>query len=355
MIFRASYPVLTYDSPNTSVHHGTEYEQERTTSGQPRTIRGSEMSHVHPLLLNGDELRAISHRYRRAVSGDGDDKARQERTRADGWLDVVDSPFETVDGTLDRLRELEGVFRSATDRRSVFLTVYTQMTTAVRDGVESGFFDDPAWVRRYLVAFANDYRSALVRYERGQRRSVAPPWRQAFDSSLGGATLILQDALLGVNAHINYDLTYTLERIGITPNRRSKLRDHNRINEILERLVDAVQDALVSVYSSDAVDDLDSLFGSVDESLAYYGLKEGRRFAWQNAVLLSDYDWPLLSRYVDWRVRSVSTGAAHVILAPTLDRSRSRQARASDAATSSLEEFQTAFQRRIPAGDPATW
>ncbi|MEF8859240.1 MAG: DUF5995 family protein [Halolamina sp.] len=313
------------------------------------------MSHRHPLLLNGTELRAIGHRYRSAGAVDGEDGRRRQRNRAEGWLDLVNAPFESVDETLERLREVEGVFRTADDRRSVFLTVYTQMTTAVRDGVESGFFDDPAWVRRYLVAFANEYRTALVRYEREQRQRVPAPWRLAFDSSLGGSTLVLQDALLGVNAHITYDLTYTLEQIDITRNRRSKLRDHNRINEILERLVDAVQDALVSIYSADTVDDLDSLFGSFDESLAYYGLKEGRRFAWQNAVLLTDYGWPLLSRYVDWRVRSVSTGAANVILAPTLDRSRSRQVPVGDAATSSLEEFQTAFQQRIPAGDPATW
>lgn len=313
------------------------------------------MSHLHPLLPNGSELRAIGQRYLSAAAEYGEDDRRRQGTRAAGWLDAVDDPFESVDETLERLREVEGVFRSAGDRRSVFLTVYTQMTAAVRDGVESGFFDDSAWVRRYLVAFANEYRTALVRYEREERQSVAPPWRLAFDSSLGGSTLVLQDALLGVNAHINYDLTYTLEQIDITRNRRSKLRDHNRINEILERLVDSVQDALVSVYSADTVDDLDSLFGSLDESLAYYGLKEGRSFAWENAVLLTDYGWPLLATYVDWRVRSVSTGAAYVIRAPTLDRSLSRQVAVSDAASASLEEFQRAFQQRIPTGDPGTW
>jgi hypothetical protein len=313
------------------------------------------MSHVHPLFPNGNELRAIGHRYLGPGSNDGDADRRRQETRAGCWLDAVEDPFESVDETLACLREVEGAFLSADDRRSVFLTVYTQMTTAVRDGVESGFFDDPAWVSRYLVAFANEYRSALVQYERGDRQRVPRPWRLAFDSSLGGPTLVLQDALLGVNAHINYDLTYALERIGISRNRQRKLRDHNRINDILEQLVDAVQEALVSVYSAATVDELDSLFGSLDESLAYYGLKEGRRFAWQNAVLLTEYGWPLLSRYVDWRVRSVSTGAAHVILGPTRDRSLPRQVAVDDTPSTALETFRTAFQQRLPDADTATW
>lgn len=270
-------------------------------------------------------------------------------------MGVVEDPFETVADVRDRLNEVESVFRAEEDRRAVFLTVYTTMTEAVEDGLDAGFFDDPEWLADLLVTFANHYRRALVRYERGRRQRVPRPWAVAYDATMGGGTLVLQDALLGVNAHINYDLAYTLETVRIDPDRAVKFDDYVRINEILARLVDGVQQALASVYDSELVGDLDSLFGSLDEWLAGYGLAESRDFAWNNASLLVDFDWPFVRTYVDWRLTSVSTGAAHLIVSPPLDRSTHREARSIERRLSPVAEFRTAFQDVIPQGDPSTW
>jgi hypothetical protein len=229
-------------------------------------------------------------------------------------LEILEDPFRSIDDTAKRLGQAERYLRSRHDRRSVFLTVYTTMTANVQSGIQSGFFTDPEWVREYVITFAEYYRRAAVAFERRDFESVPRPWQLAFAASITGETLVAQDALLGINAHINYDLTHTLTELSIDPDRDTKRTDHDRINEILGRLVDVVQDTLVAVYSALGVSELDELLGSFDEQLAVFGFRQSRQLAWRNAVLCTDVPSKLVQRYVGWRTQAVANGAAHVLL-----------------------------------------
>jgi len=307
------------------------------------------------------EIRAIGRRYLASSRGGPSDERKRQTADPDQWMDAVEQPFETVADVSTRLNDLESRFRAAGDRRSVFLTVYTKMTETVEAELDGDFFEDPEWVGTLLVTFANHYRRAVVGYERGRRKGVPPPWQVpppwevGFDAITGGRTIVIQDALLGINAHINYDLAYTLEAVGIDPDRPTRFADYVRINEILARLVDGVQVALGSVYNADLVGDLDALFGSVDEWLAGYGLAEGRDFAWDNAEHLVDRRWPFVRTYVNWRITSVSTGAAYLILGPSMDRSMQSQLRAAERRLSPVDEFQSAFDSVAQGHDPSRW
>mgnify|MGYP006280735547 FL=1 len=229
-------------------------------------------------------------------------------------LEILDGPFRSIDDTARRLGQAERYLRSRQDRRSVFLTVYTTMTANVQSGIQSGFFTDPDWVRGYVITFAEYYRRAAVAFERRDFESVPRSWQLAFAASITGDMLVAQDALLGINAHINYDLTYTLTELSIDPDRKTKRADHDRINEILGRLVDVVQDTLVAVYSALGVSELDELLGSFDEQLAVVGFRQSRRLAWRNAVLCTDVPSKLVQRYVGWRTQAVANGAAYLLL-----------------------------------------
>ena len=124
------------------------------------------------------------------------------------------------------------------------------MTTAVIGGIETGAFQDPKWVSTYLIEFANWYRKALLDFQQGNIEVVPRPWRLALSTSTSGHTLIIQDLLLGVNAHINYDLAYTLYEIGIDPNRPEKLQDHDHTNRILGSLIDTAQSVIFEMYTT---------------------------------------------------------------------------------------------------------
>ncbi len=145
---------------------------------------------------------------------------------------------------------------------------------------------------------------------------VPDPWRLSFETSLSGESLVTQDILLGINAHVNYDLALALAEVGIDPQRHAKYDDHRRINRVLRRLVDEEQDLIAARYA-DGIADIDESFGRLDETLSFFTLREGRRNAWRGAVALTDGRYEPVKRAVRWCLRSVTMGAGHFILAPT--------------------------------------
>ena len=233
-------------------------------------------------------------------------------------VELVEHPFESVDDTLERLERLEGLLREREDRRAVFLTVYSRMTRAIRANVRRGRFGDPEWMRRYTVAFADYYRQAFLAFERGRLGVVPAPWRVAFDTAVERRGLVVQDAFLGINAHINYDLALTLVDVGIDPDRSARRADHRAVNGVLRRLIDAQQDALVDLYAP-GVRDVDAKFGRFDETFALLGMTEGREQAWRVAVVATDVDLPPVRSYARWVLRTTATGGAAFVLSPTVD------------------------------------
>ncbi|MFD1686744.1 DUF5995 family protein [Halobellus litoreus] len=172
-------------------------------------------------------------------------------------------------------------------------------------------------------------------------------WRLAFQAAASGETLFLQDALLGVNAHINHDLSYSLRDVGIDPDRRAKHRDHDRINDVLRQLVDVVQGVVADVYDADSYTRADEWLASVDETVTYVGLSEARSLAWRNAVLLVDTQWPPVERFVDWRIRAVSTGFGYLLLTPSVDPALRRTLRYLERETLPLASLEAAFRQRV--------
>jgi hypothetical protein len=231
-------------------------------------------------------------------------------------LDLIERPFRDVADAHERLSALESLLYERGDRRAAFLTIYVRVTAEVDTGLTRGEFNDPAWVATYLVTFADHYRRAFYAFERGLLDEVPDPWRLSFETSLDGDSLVSQDVLLGINAHVNYDLALALYEVGIDPNRPQKYDDHRKINRVLGRLVDEEQELIAERYAS-GVADIDESLGRLDETLSFFTLREGRRNAWRGAVALTDGRYALIRRAVRWYLRSLSMGAGRFILVPT--------------------------------------
>jgi hypothetical protein len=228
---------------------------------------------------------------------------------------LVSTPFESMEDVRDRLERLEALLLEQSDRRAVFLTIYTEMTRETIRSIESGEFIDPAWMERYLVRFAEYYRRAFRNYERGAIADVPDPWTVAFGTAFRGDALVIQDALLGINAHINFDLALTLSDIGLDPDRPDKYADHTRINEILHRLV-SVQQELLSERYAPGLSRVGDRLGELDDMVAGAGLRTAREKAWQVAVLRSDVEWLPTGRYTRWLLGRTATGGAYLLLQP---------------------------------------
>ena len=182
----------------------------------------------------------------------------------------------------------------------------------------TGRFHDESWMRTYTVTFAEYYRRALLAFEQGRLGRVPDPWVLAFGTAVEGEALVAQDAFLGINAHINYDLALALRDVGIDPNRPERLADHRRIDDVLAGLVDAQQRALADLYAP-GLADVDATLGRFDERLSLVSITEGRAQAWRIAVVLTDLAGTPGTRYARWVLRRTATGAAHFVRSPPVD------------------------------------
>ncbi len=187
----------------------------------------------------------------------------------------------------DRMAGLLADMDGAGDPARFFLGTYLRTTRAVGDAIAGGRFEDGAWVSAWVVDFADRYLSALVA-ERSGRGSVPRPWQRAFgaDPSVRPEGHVL----LGMNAHINYDLPLSLlallspadfDDADLCDRRR---RDHERIDGVLASRVSAEDVALQRAGSRRTV--LDRLAAPVNRQAARTLLREARRKVWRNATVL---------------------------------------------------------------------
>jgi Family of unknown function (DUF5995) len=201
-------------------------------------------------------------------------------------LPLIETPYETIDDVVESLSAVERLLRERRDRRAVFASAYLAITLAVREKSGAGFFDDNEWVRRYDVAFADLYRRALHDFELGRYEAVPRAWRFSFETSLSGDSLVLQDLLLGINAHINHDLALALDAVSIDPRDR-RHRDHTRVNDVLAAATDALQDRIARAYAP-ALRVLDRVAGRLDEELAGFSVRAAREACWVSALSLAN-------------------------------------------------------------------
>src|SRR6185295_1799498 len=88
----------------------------------------------------------------------GVQRAWTRSSRTDVTSPMPSAPFRTLDDVVNGLSQLESELRDRRDRRCMFLTLYRVVSSEMRSQVAAGNFDDPEWVHRYAVAFANLYR-----------------------------------------------------------------------------------------------------------------------------------------------------------------------------------------------------
>ena len=224
--------------------------------------------------------------------------------------------YRTLDEVVAGLGALEAQFRARGDRRCVFLTLYGVVSAEMRMRVAAGAFEDPAWVHRYAVAFANLYVEALQAWDAGRLAAVPKAWRLCFEAARGGNTLVLQDMLLGVNAHVNNDLPLALDRISIDPDRDRRRRDHVAVNAVLAAVTDRATARLAALYAP-GLTALDDCAGEVDEIVSAFSLEVARDSAWDSAVSLANARGALERELTTRLVASRAAVVARLLLAPS--------------------------------------
>jgi protein-tyrosine phosphatase len=258
-----------------------------------------------------------------AVQASGSYPERPEQLELVGWIGETlasPQPQELPGATVQRMQALIQDWEGRDDRRSIFLSCYAAMTANMLEALEHGRFFDNLWVNSLLDHFAGYYFDALAAYEQG---SAATPqvWRLAHDAAGRPHTMVLQNLMLGVNAHINYDLvlaTFDLlapEWHRLSPDRRRvRNLDYRLVNRIIAETIDAVQDQVVEARAP-LMDLVDKLMGPVDEWMISRLIAHWRDDVWTQAVGMVEAPDPAGREAVRRRVEESALQVAHVILA----------------------------------------
>ena len=173
------------------------------------------------------------------------------------------------------------------DQRRYFHATYQRTTIAVAGELKRGGFADAEWVEQWDVAFAGLYLEALEASLEGRRPTR--PWEVAF--SAPADLPALRHVLLGMNAHINYDLPQALltvitdEEFGDAALLARREADHRAIDDVLASRVAAEDDELTRISGPAPL--LDRLLRPFNRLGTRRFLREAREKVWANAVALS--------------------------------------------------------------------
>ncbi len=192
-----------------------------------------------------------------------------------------------IEELIARMAALVEPLQAAGDQRQYFHATYQRTTIAVAEELRRGGFADPDWVERWDVAFADLYLEALEAEMAGQRPTR--PWAIAFGAPAGLPPL--RHVLLGMNAHINYDLPQALvaviadEEFDDAALLALREADHRAIDGVLASRVAAEDDELTALSGPAPL--LDRLLRPFNQRGTQRFLREARQKVWVNAIALN--------------------------------------------------------------------
>lgn len=192
-------------------------------------------------------------------------------------------PARNIDEVISQLDEAIARCRNESSRLGFFAVLYRNVTLKVKEGIGSGFFEDGPRMERLDVAFANRYLTALESFRRGEGPSKC--WLVSFEAAANWPPLILQHLLLGMNAHINFDLGIAAAEICPGDQLPLLKTDFDRINQVLGGMVLKVKENIDQL--SPWIKLIDRIDPETEDKIINFSLDKARTSAWLVANMLA--------------------------------------------------------------------
>lgn len=190
---------------------------------------------------------------------------------------------QTLEEVIEALTDIVMMERDEESRIGFFAAMYRKVTIRVRDGVESGLFEDGPRMGRLASTFASRYLSALDQFRSGEGPSRC--WSFAFETATMWRPLIIQHLLMGVNAHINLDLGIAAAQTSPGEGLAHLRNDFVQINNLLARQVATVRREIGEV--SPWIRLLDQIDPGAGRVIVNFSMERARDQAWTAAELLA--------------------------------------------------------------------
>lgn len=215
------------------------------------------------------------------------------------------------------------------DPDAVFALLYTLMTYGVMQHIEEGYFDDADYLSVITVAFADLYLDAYDAWNAGDEDAVPKGWQEAFSWGESGYSTVLEDQLLGMNAHINYDLGIAEAAVGThdPDTGESRKPDMDRINHVIASVYDDAEYWIAYYYGPEEPTGPPPDWGAGPETLdetALTAVYDWREHAWQNALTIETLEDDATARatydaYMQEETWTIAQGLESPKLSPTED------------------------------------
>jgi hypothetical protein len=231
--------------------------------------------------------------------------------------DCIAGRVKCVDKIIDQMTKRFQPLASSCDHDAIFALTYLRVTEEYRRTVESPtFFDDTAFVNHEDVVFARYYFAAYDAWDAGRTERVPPAWRVAFAAARDRAVSANGNLLLGINAHVQRDLPFVLYSIGLVkPDGSSRKADHDRVNQILNRVTDDII-AEVARRFDPTIDDGNAPT-TLDDFVLFQAIVSWRETAWRNAELLAQSPTPEARELVAQQIEGYAASQARTIRTAT--------------------------------------
>jgi hypothetical protein len=187
-----------------------------------------------------------------------------------------------IDEVLDQLDVIIADASRDNDPMGFFAYIYRRTTAQIKQAIHEGKFEDNHRMEKFDVHFAGKYLDACRDYQSG--RVVCAPWAVAFDAAKTKVTII-QNIILGMNAHINFDLGMAAAEFMNGQKIDSMKNDFMQVNNVLASLVDELQVKVGRV--SRLMFLLDLIGKRSDEAVMNFSMAKARKQAWNFAIELS--------------------------------------------------------------------
>ena len=194
---------------------------------------------------------------------------------------VVQKAAMTIDEVLERLDGIIAASLKDNDHLGFFAYIYRRTTYEIKKAILANKFEDNPRMEKFDVLFANKYLEVFDDFRAG--RQVCRSWTVSFRAKKERMT-ILQHIILGMNAHINYDLGVAADEFieeGVIDGFQN---DFMMVNQVLAGLLDEMQVKVGRV--SKLMFLIDWLGGRKDEVILNFSMEKARQQAWDLATRL---------------------------------------------------------------------
>lgn len=188
----------------------------------------------------------------------------------------------TINEVLQRLDSIIEETILENNYLGIFAYVYRRTTAAIQQAIHEKQFEDNERMEQFDVVFANRYIEAYENYN--LQKPISKSWQVAFNSKDEPMTSI-QHLIIGMNAHISFDLGLAAETISPNEQINELKNDFMKVNDILHKIINEMQTRIGKVSWSMFL--LDWVGQDSDEKVINFGIVSSRRFAWQFAIGLA--------------------------------------------------------------------